>query len=177
MERGSSKWGRRNPSAKEIMVSLWRKASYFLELTLWRKPSNQACHCPYCGLTLKNTAMGCPTIDSVFIVQGSQPMLMWKIQVSQVLHREPQGQYNLTLIVKSLTALTSFRCTHTSARRISTLVPLFSSIQLLSPFLTTHPMPLLLCLYMVELDADKQKCWWTPLEKKAKKMAKSSPCV
>lgn len=112
--------------------------------------------------------MGSPTIDSVFIVQGSQPMLMWKIQVSQVLHREPQGQYNLTLIVKSLTALTSFRCTHTSARRISTLVPLFSSIQRLSPFLTTHPMPLLLCLYMVELDADKAEVLVNSIGKKGK---------
>ena len=133
MEWGSSKRVWKNPLANEIMVLFSGKASYFLESIVWLKPSNQAWHCPYCRLTLGDPCMS-PTID----FRNPSPWSYGRCRCLKYYIKSHRVSATELSTVKSLAALTPFRCTRTSTRT-STLLPLFSSIQPLSPFRPLTP--------------------------------------
>ena len=136
MEWGSSKRVGKNPLASEIMVLFSGKASYFLESIVRLKPSNQAWHCPYCRLTPGDPCMS-PTVD----FRNPSPWSYGRCRYLTYYIESHRVSATELSTVKSLAALTPFRCTRTSTRGISTLLPLFSSTQPLCPFRPLTPCP------------------------------------
>lgn len=114
----------------------------------------------------------------VFIVQGFQPMVAWKMGVSRVLEREPQCQCNLPLNCEvtncphPLPIQMHLNLSKADPHPCSIVFLPSTSISLLA----TLPTPLFLCRYIVKPSA-VSRCTDELHWKKGKEMAVFTLCV
>lgn len=143
---------------REHHAFVWGNVSYFLELTFWLKPSNQACHFPCCGLTLKDPTVGSPTTDPVSMFGDPNPWLYSKCECLRYWLQKELGSVwpPPQLQNHSAPSLLPIQMHQTSAR----VTPLFHCLlpfKLHLPFDAPTPIPTTFGPLL------SRTCWWADI--------------